>query len=263
VVLSGITSAKQLLGATVGVGVAKTLCILIAAPLLDHYGRRRMLLVSSAGLTMSLLLLGVSFSLGSPVILALTAQVLFVSSFSIGFGPASYIISSEITPLRVRGRAMSLGTLLNRLVSGTVALTFLSISDVITAAGTFYSFAVISLFSFLFVYKVVFETKGRSLEDIEQQLKLGLHQNDNERDLGTPEPIPLSSDEVNDSSSSAPQLHQRVQHHNDNNNNNNNMNDGESNKNNMSHAHTNDTLTRGLVGSSHDHVNDDELLGGA
>jgi hypothetical protein len=214
---AGITDAKQLLGATVGIGIAKTLCICVAAPLLDRYGRRRMLLISSAGLAISLALLGISFSIGSPVALALTAQVLFVSSFSIGYGPASYIISSEITPLRVRGRAMSLGTLLNRLVSGTVALTFLSIADGITIAGAFYGFTIVAVLSYIFVYMFVFETKGRSLEDIEQQLKLG-HHSSSGGDIHQPEPIPLSADDIEHRPSSLSSSAATGRHyHNDNN----------------------------------------------
>lgn len=177
---AGITSDSALLGATVAVGAAKTTVVLIAAPLLDRFGRRPMLLLSGVAQAFALSLLGISFAIGTSVALTLTAQISFVAAFAIGFGPGNWIVLSEICPLRVRGRAMAVGTLINRLTSGTVALTFLSFADAISRSGVFFFYSGMACLAVAFVWFYVPETKNKSLEQIEAEFLSGgssqLHQ---------------------------------------------------------------------------------------
>ncbi|KAJ1434563.1 Sugar/inositol transporter [Sesbania bispinosa] len=90
-----------------------------------------------------------------------------VAFFSVGLGPVCWILTSEIFPLRLRAQASALGAVGNRVCSGLVAMSFLSVSHAITVAGTFFLFAAISSLAIVFVYKLVPETKGKSLEQIE------------------------------------------------------------------------------------------------
>ena len=77
--------------------------ILLAAYLVEHVGRVRLLVVSNATIAMAQLLLGLSFSLGHVVPLALAGQMLFMAAFSIGVGPCAMMVASELFPLQIRG----------------------------------------------------------------------------------------------------------------------------------------------------------------
>lgn len=91
-------------------------------------------------------------------------------SFSLGAGPCTFMVAAELFPLGVRGFALGVATLLNRTVSGLVALTFLSLSEALTPAVTYYCFAGIAALAFLFIRGHVPETKGRALEEVEREV---------------------------------------------------------------------------------------------
>jgi hypothetical protein len=78
------------------------------------------------------------------------------------------VYSSEILPLRLRGQGAGLGTAMNRVMSGIVTMTFISLYGAITMAGTFYLYAAVAAASFVFIYTCLPETRGRNLEDMEQ-----------------------------------------------------------------------------------------------
>ncbi|XP_021900932.1 probable polyol transporter 4 [Carica papaya] len=87
--------------------------------------------------------------------------------FSVGIGPVCWILTSEVFPLKLRAQATALGVVGNRVSSGLIAMSFLSVTGAITFAGTFLIFSGISALSVLFIYALVPETKGKSLEQIE------------------------------------------------------------------------------------------------
>ena len=80
------------------------------------------------------------------------------------------MVASELFPLQVRGFALGVATLVNRTTSGLVALSFLSLSRSLTPAGAYYLFASLALGAAAFVWRCVPETKGKSLEEIEQEM---------------------------------------------------------------------------------------------
>ncbi|PHT56068.1 putative polyol transporter 4 [Capsicum baccatum] len=174
---AGIKGNTQLLAATVAVGFTKTIFILIAIILIDKVGRKPLLYVSTIGMTTCLFGLGFTLSLmgnGSVGIkLAILCVCGNVAFFSVGIGPICWVLTSEIFPLRLRAQASALGAVGSRVSSGVVAMSFLSISRMITVGGTFFVFAAISALSVAFVHNCVPETKGKSLEEIEM-----LFQND-------------------------------------------------------------------------------------
>ena len=82
--------------------------IVVAACVIDRVGRVKLLLLSTGGIAIAQLLLGLSFALGRVVPLALCGQALFMAAFSIGAGPCSMMVASELFPLQVRAAPMSL-----------------------------------------------------------------------------------------------------------------------------------------------------------
>lgn len=171
---AGIQNSRKLVGVTVIMGIAKTTFVLISALFLDNFGRRPLLLLGSAGMALSLAGLG----LGSKflehvepkpewaVALCVVAVCAAVSFFSIGLGPITWVYSSEIFPLRYRARGSSLAISVNRLVSGLVSMTFLSISNEITFGGMFFVLSGVMVVATVFFYLYCPETKGKSLEEI-------------------------------------------------------------------------------------------------
>nr|QCU55123.1 polyol transporter [Camellia fraterna] len=178
--VAGIAGNSKLLAATVAVGVTKTAFILVAILLIDKLGRKPLLYISTIGMTICLFCLGLTllllkhtpFGIGM-AILAVCGNVAF---FSVGIGPVCWVLTSEIFPLRLRAQAGALGAVGNRVCSGLIAMSFLSMARAITVAGTFFIFSAVSAVSVAFVYTLVPETKGKSLEQIE-----ALFQSEHER----------------------------------------------------------------------------------
>jgi SP family arabinose:H+ symporter-like MFS transporter len=162
-------TVKDAFTATVIVGLVNLLFTFVAIALVDRAGRRRLLLIGLAVQTVALASVGLMFHarLNSwPLLLAITS---FIAAFAMALGPIPWILSSEIFPTRVRGRAMSLATFTIWTTCYLFAQTFPMLNDnpAIGPAKTFCIYAVCSLCGFLFVAGMVPETKGRTLEEIE------------------------------------------------------------------------------------------------
>ncbi|KAL6844198.1 hypothetical protein ACP4OV_025871 [Aristida adscensionis] len=172
---AGVTTESQLLAATVAVGLSKTAFIVVAIALVDRVGRKPLLYVSTAGITACLAALAASLALlargalpGAAAIgLAVVTVCGFMAFFSVGIGPVNMVVSSEIYPLRLRAQAVGLGVALNRMTSGVVSMSFLSVCRAVSVAGAFAAFAVVSALSVAFVHRFVPETRGKTLEEIE------------------------------------------------------------------------------------------------
>ncbi|XP_048336907.2 polyol transporter 5 [Ziziphus jujuba] len=172
---AGIKSDNDKLLATMAVGFAKTIFILVATFLLDRIGRRPLLLSSVAGMIFSLATLGVTLTiidhshekLTWAVAICIAMVLAFVASFSIGMGPIAWVYSSEIFPLKLRAQGTSMGTAMNRVVSGVISMTFISLYKAITIGGAFFLFAGIATVSWVFFFTMLPETQGRTLEDME------------------------------------------------------------------------------------------------
>ncbi|KAL7002722.1 Polyol transporter 5 [Sarracenia purpurea var. burkii] len=172
---AGITSKSKKLLATVAVGFSKTIFILVATFLLDRVGRRPLLLSSVGGMILSLACLGMSLTIidhmGRKVTwalcLAIASVLSFVASFSIGLGPIAWVYSSEIFPLRLRAQGTSMGTGVNRLMSGIIAMSFISLYKAITIGGAFFLFMGVAIVSWVFFFTLLPETQGKTLEEMQ------------------------------------------------------------------------------------------------
>ena len=176
---AGFASASAAILASVGIGVVNVIFTIVAMQLIDKVGRRPLLLVSLAGMTLGLAVLGLAFmvpQLGSTLgWIAVASLTIYVGSFAVGLGPVFWLMLSEIYPLGIRGRAMSVGTLANWAANLIVALSFLTLTHVLGKPATFWLYGAISVASWFFAFFVVPETKGKTLEQIESHWRAGKH----------------------------------------------------------------------------------------
>jgi len=159
---------------TIILGIVNIMATIFSNTFIDRLGRKILLYISSVGMIISLSVLGTYFYYKdmapgtTPGWIPLIALVVYVVSFSIGFGPIPWLMMGEIFPSRIRGPAASFSTAFNWACTFIVTKTFMNLQDSITTHGVFWLFSVII---FLFVFFIIFfvpETRGLSLEDIEQ-----------------------------------------------------------------------------------------------
>ncbi|KAA9395856.1 sugar porter family MFS transporter [Haloarcula sp. CBA1130] len=171
---TGLGNVASIL-ATVGIGTINVVMTVVAIMLVDRVGRRRLLLVGVGGMVATLAVLGTVFYLpglgGGLGVIATISLMLFVSFFAIGLGPVFWLLISEIYPLSVRGSAMGVVTVANWGANLLVSLTFPILTDGVGTSATFWLFGLCSLVGLVFVYRYVPETKGRTLEAIEDDLR--------------------------------------------------------------------------------------------
>jgi MFS family permease len=168
---AGVASTSAAILASVGVGLVNVVLTLVAMQLIDRIGRRPLLLYSLGGMGLGLFLLGLAFSMpqlgGLLSWIAVFSLMVYVGSFAIGLGPVFWLMLSEIYPLRMRGRAMSVGTLANWAANLLVALSFLTLTQELGKSATFWLYGLITAASWAFAFFLVPETMGKTLEQIE------------------------------------------------------------------------------------------------
>ncbi len=154
------------LGGQLVFGVVLVVFTLLAMWKVDTLGRRPLLFAGNLGIFISLLLMGYFFGAAtSSESGLLIAVACFVASFAFSLGPIPWIIMSEIFPAEIRGQAMALATFVLFGVNWAIAQLFpLSIHS-IGEQATFWILALLTLPTFLFVWKVLPETKGKTLEE--------------------------------------------------------------------------------------------------
>tara|TARA_B100001013_G_scaffold248017_1_gene153767 strand:- start:660 stop:1994 length:1335 start_codon:yes stop_codon:yes gene_type:complete len=164
---SGFKTDSALL-ASVMIGITNLIFTFVGMAMVDKAGRKFLLLVGLAGMGISMMLVG--FCMQSDMISAkwtLLWIMTYIASFAMSIGVVIWVYLSEIYPTRVRGQALSVATMV--LWLGNVILTQLfPVMMERFGGGTFYIFSFICLLAFIFTWTMVKETKGVSLEEIEE-----------------------------------------------------------------------------------------------
>ncbi|KAL5701519.1 hypothetical protein ACHQM5_026845 [Ranunculus cassubicifolius] len=149
---------------------------ILGAFLMDRSGRRVLLLVSAIGTFLGCLMVGISFYLKVNgmflewvPLTAISGVLTYIGFFSIGMGPVPWVIMSEIFPINVKGVAGSLVTLVNWFGAWAVSYTFNFLMSW-SSSGTFFLYSGIGAITVLFVAKLVPETKGKTLEEIQASI---------------------------------------------------------------------------------------------
>lgn len=160
--MNGYSAAEEAIFATVLIGLVNVIATAISLWLIDRLGRRLLMLIGLSGMALALFFLPLmqgSFSLISVMV--------YIAFFAISLGPCAWLVISEIYPKEIRGRAMGVAIGVNWLSNYLVSFSFLSFLDHFGSLFTFWLYGVISLFGFWFVWKLVPETKGKTLEEIQ------------------------------------------------------------------------------------------------
>jgi sugar porter (SP) family MFS transporter len=160
-------TASTALWANVIIGVINFVATIVGMALIDRAGRKPLLVSAFGGMAASLLGVSAAIRFQASGIVVLIFVLIYVACFAIGVGTGTWVMMAEICPTRVRGRAMSVATVCLWCGTLLVTLTFLSLVKRFTAPGAFVLYAIISIAALLFVWKAVPETKGRTLEEIE------------------------------------------------------------------------------------------------
>lgn len=149
------------------IGLINGLFTLVAIFLIDKAGRRMLYLVGSLGMTVTLLLLALSFYLELSGIFTLICILLFIAFFASCIGPAFWTLVSEIFPNRIRGKAVAFASFTQWIFNFFVVLLFPHFLASAGGAATFLFLALMSFLQWFFTYLYLPETKGKSLEEIE------------------------------------------------------------------------------------------------
>ncbi len=159
---------SSFLGAVL-VGLVNSVFTFIAIMNIERYGRRKLLLIGVIGAAISLAGVGVLFAIGSNLVII--PLLLYVACFAFSYGPIVWVIISEIFPTKIRGLAVSIGSLSLMVTGFFITLTNPIFIETITPAGTFFLYAALTLPAVWFIWKFVPETKGKTLEEIEMYWK--------------------------------------------------------------------------------------------
>jgi len=159
--------ANSAMGSASVIGFFNMLFTLVAIWKIDHWGRKPLLIWGFAGLSLALFLIGILFNRDSGGTgFLLGAFVFYIALFASTIGPGVWVVLSEIYPTRIRGRAMSLGTLSLFMGSSFVTQTYPMLRESAGIGNTFILYGLLMIPAAFFVKKMLPETKGKTLEDI-------------------------------------------------------------------------------------------------
>ncbi|WP_285010378.1 MFS transporter [Pedobacter faecalis] len=166
---AGLSLSNSLMSQII-LGLANMLFTLVAIWKVDSWGRRPLYIFGTIGATVALFLTGLCFYMGATTSLVLLICVLaFLACFAFSIGPLKFVVASEIFPGKIRGRAMAISIMVMWVADTIVGqLTPMLLRNVGTA-NTFWFFAFFCLIAFIVVYRMLPETKGQSLEQIEEK----------------------------------------------------------------------------------------------
>ena len=166
--MAGYDSADALLQSVI-IGLTNLVFTMAALAVIDHFGRKKLMLVGSVGYILSLSAAAYSFYTGTGGKLLLVALVVFIASHAFGQGAVIWVFISEVFPNRVRARGQALGSFTHWVMAAAISWTFPMIAAV-SGWMTFAFYAVCMVGQLLWVMAVMPETKGISLEQIQKEL---------------------------------------------------------------------------------------------
>ncbi|EKD72047.1 MAG: D-xylose-proton symporter, partial [uncultured bacterium] len=172
--LAGFQDISSSIFATVGIGIVNVLATFLAIFYLDILGRRPLLLTGLIGMGLSLLGLSLAFHFGASDMLrwiAIGCTFMYIICFAFSLGAILWVVVSEIFPLEIRATAMSVAIFSCWFWNFAVSSTFLTLLNQLGPSVTFLFYSQMCFLSLIFCYYKVPETKGITLEQIEENIR--------------------------------------------------------------------------------------------
>ncbi len=176
--MAGVTSNSSSILPAIIIGTVNVIACFISVLFLDRVGRRRLYMIGIIGMIPSLALAGFCFffkeQLGSSLLfLSVLSIVSFIFFINISLSPLGWLLISEIYPISVRGVGMSIGSLSHWGFNAIIAFTFLKLVNGIGIASTFWMYAAVCVVGLVWGKYYIPETKGHTLEEIEEHWRQG------------------------------------------------------------------------------------------
>jgi SP family xylose:H+ symportor-like MFS transporter len=148
----------------------------VAIVTVDKFGRKPLMIIGSIGMAFSMIALGFTFYSGHVGIAALIFMLLYTAALAMSWGPVCWVLLAEIFPNSIRG-ALSIAVAAQWIANWIVSLTFPMMNDNVWLTNIFHHgfsywiYGIMGILSAIFMWKFVPETKGRTLESIEELWK--------------------------------------------------------------------------------------------
>ncbi len=156
---------------TIAIGATNLIFTIVAMLFIDRFGRKFLMVIGSIGMTVMLAGLSLLYFMGQATgILVLTFILGYIAFFAASLGPALWVVVSEIFPNRLRSKGMSVALVSLWIAATVIAIVFPIMLDALSGAVTFMIFAFICLINLWYVLRYVPETKGKTLEELENEL---------------------------------------------------------------------------------------------
>ncbi len=155
-------------------GIVNLVFTIVAIKTVDRWGRRPLMLLGSGGLMVIYAVLGACYYFSLQGVVVISVVLVAIACYAMTLAPIAWVLLSEIFPNRIRGAAMSLAVSSLWIACFGLTISFKPINIALGAAGTFWLYGAICLAAFVLLYFKVPETKGRTLEEIENDL--GVHE---------------------------------------------------------------------------------------
>ena len=161
---------------TIIVGAVNLIFTVVAIVTVDHFGRKPLQIIGAVVMAVAMIALGASFALQLKGMAALLCMLFYIAGFAVSWGPVTWVLLSEIFPNQIRGKAMAVAVAAQWIANFIVSATFPILNDNRLVEGFHHGFAywiygAMSILAAIFVWKIVPETKGRSLEQMEKLWK--------------------------------------------------------------------------------------------
>lgn len=169
--MAGLGEQSALLS-TVGVGLVNFIFTMLAINVIDRVGRRKLMLIGSFGLIAALGLVSQAFYSANPNGMAVTVYLMvYIAFFALSQGAVIWVFIAEIFPNAVRAKGQTLGSLTHWVMAAVITFFFPMLTERLGGGDTFLMFAGFMVLQLLFVWKIMPETKGKSLEQIGANLE--------------------------------------------------------------------------------------------
>jgi MFS transporter, SP family, xylose:H+ symportor len=161
---------------TIIIGIVNLTFTVVAILTVDKFGRKPLMIIGALGMAVSMIALGFTFYRGNPGLVALVFMLTYTASFAMSWGPVTWVLLSEIFPNSIRG-AMSIAVAAQWIANWIISLTFPMMNDnqwltkQFNHGFSYWIYGVMGLIAALFMWKLVPETKGKTLEEMEKLWK--------------------------------------------------------------------------------------------